>query len=68
MSFKNEEVIKEKIVECHRRGVCDRNGESVKITDSSGRKIFVAKPRFGLSSMVKTYVYRNGRMVLKGTG
>lgn len=59
--FKNEEDIKQKIFEGHRRGVCDRNGASVKTKNG----VFVAKPRFGFSSMVKTYVCRNGRLVLK---
>lgn len=63
--FKNEEAIKDKIAECHKRGVCDRNGESMRIIDSDGNKRYIAKPRFGGSSIVKTYVYRNGRMVLK---
>lgn len=63
--FKNEDNIKDKIVECHKRGTCDSSGRSVKVTNSSGRKVFIAKPRFGLSSVVKTYVYRKGRMVLK---
>ncbi len=65
MSFKNEENIKAKIVECHRRGVCDSSGRSVKVTNSAGKKVFIAKPRFNISSIVKTYVYREGRMVLK---
>ena len=63
--FKNEEAIEKKIVECHSRGVCDRNGESISVIDSSGKKVAIAKPRLGSSSEVKTYVYRNGRMVLK---
>ena len=28
--FKNEDVIKEKIVDGHRRGVCDKNGRTIK--------------------------------------
>lgn len=35
MGFKNEELIKEKIVEAHKRGIC--NGEGDSITDSDGR-------------------------------
>jgi hypothetical protein len=65
MSFKNEEDIKDKIVECHRRGTCDSYGRSVRATDSAGHRVAVARPRFGSSSVVKTYVYREGRMVLK---
>lgn len=65
MSFKNEEDIKDKIVECHKRGICDSSGRSVKVTNAAGKKVFIAKPRFSLSSVVKTYVYKNGRMVLK---
>lgn len=64
MSFKNEETIKDMIADCHKRGVCDGDGKSVKTIDSSGRETFIAKPRI-LSSTVKTYVYRDGRMVLK---
>jgi hypothetical protein len=63
--FKNEESIKDKIVECHRRGTCDSYGRSVRVTDSSGYRIPIARPRFGSGSVVKTYVYREGRMVLK---
>lgn len=59
--FKNEDVIKEKIVDGYRRGVCDSSGRSVKM----GNGVFVAKPRLGSSSVVKTYVYREGKMVLK---
>ena len=65
MSFKNEEDIKAKIVECHKRGVCDSSGRSIKVTNSDGKKVFIAKPRFSSSSVVKTYVHRNGKMVLK---
>jgi hypothetical protein len=63
--FKNEENIKDKIFEGHRRGVCDSSGRSIKVTNSAGKKVFIAKPRFGTSSVVKRYVYRKGRMVLK---
>ena len=65
MSFKNEEDIKAKIVECHKRGVCDSSGRSIKVMNSAGKKVYVAKPRFNSSSVVKTYVHRNGKMVLK---
>ena len=59
MSFKNEEDIQAKIVECHKRGVCDSNGRSIKVTNSAGEKVFIAKPRFNLSSsVVKRYVYK----------
>lgn len=57
--FKNENKIKDMIVKAHRGGVCDRNGESIK---KDGR--FIAKPRL-FSSMAKTFVCRNGKMVLK---
>lgn len=63
--FKNEENIKAKIVECHRRGVCDSRGRSIKVTNCAGQKVYVARPRLGSSSVVKTYVYKNGIMVLK---
>lgn len=56
--MKNEEFIQDMIVSAHRRGACDINGESVKSVD--GRMI--AKPRIGSG---KTYIYRNGEMVLK---
>ena len=64
MSFKNEENIKDMIAECHKRGVCDSDGNSVSTVDSAGKKVSTAKPK-PLSSVVKTYVYRKGRMVLK---
>jgi hypothetical protein len=63
--FKNEESIKDKIVECHRRGVCDSYGRSITITNSAGHRVAIAKPRLGSSSVVKTYVHREGKMVLK---
>jgi len=62
--FKNEENIKDKIVECHRRGVCDSYGRSVKITNCAGQGVFIARPR-RLSSVVQTYIYKDGGMVLK---
>ena len=66
MSFKNEDDIKDKIVECHKRGVCDSSGRSVKVTNAAGQRVFIAKPRFRLgSSVVKTYVHRKGKLVLK---
>ena len=57
--MKNEETIKRMIVAGHRRGICDSNGASIK---RGG--VFIAKPRHS-SSVDKTYVYRNGKMVLK---
>lgn len=63
--FKNEDAIKEKIVDGYRRGVCDSSGRSVKVTNATGQKVYIAKPRFGSGSVAKTYVYRKGRMVLK---
>ena len=57
--FKNEDGIKALIVAGHERGVCDSNGASVK---KDG--VFVAKP-MAMSSVARTYVYRNGKMVLK---
>ena len=57
--FKSEDKIKALIVNGHRRGVCDRNGASIKING-----VFVAKPRL-FSSVAKTYVYREGKKVLK---
>ncbi len=58
--FKNENQIKDMIVTGHRRGTCDRNGNSVK----TGNGRFIAKPRV-LPSTVKIYVCRDGKMVLK---
>lgn len=58
--FKNEEKIKDMIVSAHIRGACDSQGRSMKTTD--GR--FIAKPA-SLGSTAKTYVYKNGKMVLK---
>lgn len=63
--FKNEDAIKSLIVAGHRRGICDSSGRSIKKTNASGQRIVTARPRFGASSVVKTYVYRNGKMVLK---
>ena len=61
--FKNEESIKEKIVECHRRGVCDSYGRTVKVTNSVGQRVPIARPRFGSGSVVKKAVYENGKLV-----
>ncbi len=58
--MKNEEIIKDMIVSAHKRGTCDGNGNSIKTSD--GR--FITKPR-PLSSAAKTYVLRDGKMVLK---
>lgn len=63
--FKNEDDIKAKIFDAHGQGVCDSEGRSIRRTDTDGQRIFIAKPRFHPSSAVKTYVYREGRMVLK---
>ena len=57
--FKNEDVIKDMIVEGHRNGVCDSNGASVKRNG-----VFTAKSRI-LSSSARTFICRNGKMVLK---
>lgn len=59
--FKNENKIKDMIVAGHRRGICDSNGDSVK--DTNG--MFIAKSVFGHGSVVKTFVCRKGKMVLK---
>ena len=63
--FKNEDVIKEKIVNGYRRGVCDSDGRSIKVTNAAGQRVAVAKPRFHPSSVAQVYVYREGKMVLK---
>lgn len=56
--FKNEETIKEMIVDGKRRGVCDGEGDS--IHDSFGR----AKAKtHNLGCAAVTYIYRNGKMV-----
>jgi len=62
--FKNEDDIKAKIFEAHRRGVCDSNGKSIRRMNTGGKRVFVTRPRH-VSSVTKTYVYRNGKMVLK---
>jgi hypothetical protein len=63
----NTKDIKAKIVDGHRRGVCNRAGETVFKTDCCGKRRAVAKPTLGFhsTSAVKTYVLRNGKMVLK---
>jgi len=58
--YKNEEKVKDMIVDGHSRGVCDRNGDSVKRADGT----FTAKPSI-FSSVARTYVFRKGKMVLK---
>ncbi len=58
--MKNEDAIKDMIVSAHARGACDSNGASIKSSD--GR--FIAKPK-SFSSASKTYVYRDGKVVLK---
>lgn len=64
--FKNEDSIKQKIVDGHRQGVCDKDGRTDFILDASGRRGAIAKRRPLLpGSVVKTYVLRNGEMVLK---
>lgn len=62
--YKNEDGIKALIVAGHERGVCDSDGNSMKVTNAAGQKVYVAKPKRH-SSVTKTYVYREGRMVLK---
>jgi len=57
--MKNEDKIKALIVDGHRRGICDSNGASIKV---KGR--FIAKPKH-FSSLVETYIYREGKLVLK---
>lgn len=58
--YKNEDGIKEMIVDGHRRGVCDSYGRSMK--KASGEIIAKPRPR---SSVAKVYVYKEGKMVLK---
>lgn len=64
--YKNEDSIKAQIFDGHRRGVCDSDGKSIKVINAAGQRVFVAKSRFYPSSAVKVYVYRDGKMVLKG--
>ena len=61
--FKNEDSIKALIVDGHKRGVCDSNGGSAKVTDATGRQMYIAKPKFSPSSAVSVYVCRDGVMV-----
>ena len=63
MTFKNEEKIKDMIMEAKRHGKCDGYGRSVR-TDIDGHRVFAAKPRFS-NSETKTDIYRDGKMVLK---
>lgn len=63
--FKNEDDIKAKIYAGHRRGICDSNGKSIRRMNTGGQRVFIAKPRFHPSSVVKVYVYKEGKMVLK---
>ena len=67
MGFKNEEPLKQKIVDGHRRGVCDSDGNTTFKNDAHGNRIATAKPTFGAypCSARKTFVLRNGEMVLK---
>lgn len=62
--YSNERAVKDMIYKGHRRGVCDSDGRSVKVLDGIDCKVTVAKPKL-CSSCAKTYVYRNGKMVLK---
>lgn len=60
------EQIKSKIIDGHRRGVCNKNGQSFFTTDNSGRRGPKPVPSKGLnSSAARTYVFRDGKMVLK---
>lgn len=52
MGFKNEELIKEKIMDGCRRGVCNSEGDSIMV---DGRQ--KAKPR----KMRPTLVYKEGK-------
>ena len=54
--YKNEDVIKDMIVQSHKNGTCDRNGVSVR-KDIDGQRVFMAKPR-SFSSAAKTCTYR----------
>lgn len=58
--MKNEDAVKNMIVSAHKRGTCDSDGASIKSSD--GRSI--AKPKT-YSSASRTYVYRDGKAVLK---
>lgn len=59
MHFKNEDCIKDLITKAHRNGTCDSDGKSVKRDG-----VYIAKPK-AFSSTAKTYVYKDGRMVIK---
>ena len=56
---KAEEKIKQKIISGHRRGVCDKDGNSV-----LGQHGNMVPPSSKIAGG-KTYVYRNGKMVEK---
>ena len=62
--FKNECAVKDMISKGHKRGVCDGSGRSVKVVDGVGCKVTIARP-ITTPSSAKTYVYRDGKMVLK---
>jgi hypothetical protein len=59
VKYRNEEVIKELIVRAHQAGLCDKDGNSD--TDSTGHMV-PSKIKLGA---YKTYVMRNGKLVLK---
>ncbi len=64
MGYKNEDKIKDMIVDGHNRGVCDRNGASVTTMNFLDQRVVTAKPR-SLPSTAKTYIFKDGEMVLK---
>jgi len=57
---RQEEVIKQAIVDGHRRGVCNKDGESI----AGGPGINIPKPTPN-NPFAKTYVLRNGKLVEK---
>lgn len=58
--LRQEEVIKQAIVDGHRRGVCNKDGESI----AGGCGINIPKPTGRIPGST-TYVVRNGKCVEK---
>ena len=60
---KRHDAVKDKIMETHRRGVCNKNGESVR---SNGD--YIAKPRYLGTSVVQTMCNKCHTWYVKSEG
>ena len=60
---KRHDAIKDKIMETHRAGVCNKDGESVR---SNG--VYIAKPRYMGNSVVQTMCNRCHEWYTKSEG